>query len=265
MEADTAPRDDQWRLGPGPFLFSGVPPMCMGSVDLINDSDEKIRIRRIPVVGYEHEDDAVRRLGLSELRVAALLAPQHRTRARAFFRLDPSTPPGTYEASLSRGEQSERIVVHVWEKHGVRVDPGEIRLRGAADQVVRTSVVATNEGNVTETLRDVALVFLEERDWVGRSAVVAMRDTKDEEGHTAYLDRVLHELKNSLVRPMRINLHFETPNLEPGETRQIALELTLPSELRKGRTYFGSTKFASTKLIFKVDCNGAGGSTRSAQ
>lgn len=259
MEPNAAPPGEGWRLGPGPFIFSGVPPMCLGEVDLVNESTEKVRLRRIPVVGHKHE--SLPGLGLAELRVLTPLPPQHRTRARAFFRVDPFTPPGTYRADLSCGDQHEPVVVHVWERRGLRIDPGEVRLRGAAGDRLTTLVVATNQGNVSETIRDVALVFLEEHDWVGRSAVFALRDTTEEDGHEAYLDRVVRELKATLVRPARIAVRAGESDLEPGETREIELDITLPDQLMKGRSYFGSTRFMSSKLIFKVECTAGAHST----
>lgn len=258
MDPHTAPAGEAWRLGPGPFIFSGVPPLCVGDIDLINESDDKVRVRRIPVVGY---GDAALPAGLSELRVATLLPPGHRMRARAFFRVDPSTRPGTYRADLSCGNQQEPVIVHVWERRTVRIDPGEIRLRGAAGEHLTTVVVVRNDGNVTENMRDLALVFLEEHNWVGRSAVFALRETKAEEGHQAYLDRVLYELKDSLARPARVNLRSEVTELHPGETREVELEMTLPGELMKGRTYFGSTRFMGSKLIFTVECTASNHAT----
>jgi hypothetical protein len=260
MEPHTAPPGEAWRLGRGPFIFSGVPPLCVGAIDLINESDEKVRVRRIPVVGPKYE--ALSSLGLHELRVASALPPHQRMKARAFFRVAPYTPPGTYTADLSCGSQHEPVIVHVWERAGLQVDPGEIRLRGAAGEVLSTKVVVTNESNATQTCRDIALVFLEERNWVGRSLVFALRETKEDEGYQAYLDRVVRELKVSLTRPARVTIRTGFSELQPGESRELELEITLPAELVKGRTYFGSTKFMSGKLIFRVECNGASESTR---
>jgi hypothetical protein len=260
MQPHTAPPGDAWQLGRGPFIFGGAPPICVGDLELINASDEKVKVRTIPVVGYE--DSAVSNFGLAELRVGVRLAPRDRTRARAYFFLDPHAPPGTYSADLSCGSQREPVVVHVWEKQSLRVDPDEIRLRGAGGDVLTTLVVITNEGNVTETMRDLALVFLEERNWVGRSLVHALREIKAEEGHQAYFDRLVRELRVTLARPARVTLRSDDSELRPGETREVELEIALPAELVKGRTYFGQTPFMSGELFFEVECIGAKTSTK---
>ena len=132
MEPYTAPPEEAWRLGQGPFIFSGVPPMCTGDIELVNDSDQKVKVRAIPVVGR----DKVATLGAGELRVAASLAPHERKRVPAHFVLEPYTPPGSYTVDLCCGDQRETAVVHVFEKLGVQVEPDVIRVRGAGGDVV---------------------------------------------------------------------------------------------------------------------------------
>jgi hypothetical protein len=260
MEKYTAPPGEAWRLGEGPFVFSGVPPICSGELELVNESDEKVKVRAMPVVGLQHE--AVAQLGLGEVRMAARLMPHDRTRARAFFLLDPGTPPDTYTAEILCADQREPVVIHVFENPGLQVSPGAIRLRGAGGDVQEALVVVGNRGNLTETVPELALVFLEERNWVGRSLVQALQETGDDERHQEYLDRVLHELKATVSRPARVTVKSGAGELRPGETRELKLEVALPSELIKGRIYFGSTRFMSAKLVFEVVCNGTTSSTK---
>ena len=260
MDTQVAASAEAWRLDRGPFIFSGVPPMCVGDVDLINDSDEKVKVKAISVVGDEVR--ALGSTGLSELRIGARLAPQQRTRTRAHFLIDPHTPPGAYSAELCCGSQRERIVVHVWEKPGVRIDPTPIRLRGAGGDVLKKIVVISNDGNVTETLPDVALVPFQEQRWTGRSMVTAVRETEANEGISEYLDRVVRELKGTLPRPARVTLRSEAFEFRPGKTREVELEIRLPAEFAKGRGYIGWGAFMSGQLIFKVECNGAINSTK---
>jgi hypothetical protein len=176
--------------------------------------------------------------------------------------LDPYAPPGSYTVALSCGDQRETAVLHVFEKLGVEVQPDVIRLRGAGGDVLETLLVITNRGNVTETLRDLALVFLEEQNWVGRSLVYALRETKAEEGHQSYLDRVVREMKGTLAHPARVTLRGDISEIQPGDRREVRAEIKLPDELMKGRTYEGSAAFMSTELFFEVDCNGSSNSNK---
>lgn len=258
MEPYTAPPGEAWRLGRGPFIFSGFPPLCTGGIELVNDSDEKVKVRSIAVV----DRDKSAALGAGELRVLASLPPRERKRVPAHFVLAPHTAPGSYTVDLSCGGQKETAIVHVFEKLGLQVEPDIIRLRGAGGDVVEAVAVITNRGNVSETLRDLALVFLEEQNWVGRSLVHALRETGAEEGHQSYLDRVVRELRSSIARPARVTLRGEISEIQPGERRELRLEIKLPDELVKGRSYEGSSAFMSGELSFEVECNGSSNSTK---
>jgi hypothetical protein len=128
--------------------------------------------------------------------------------------------------------------------------------------VLKAVIVISNEGNVTETLRELALVYLEEHEWLGRAQVFAMRETQKGEGMMAYLDRFIAELKDSMPREARVSIRTKISELDPGETREVEPEIRLPDDLRNGRTYYGFAKFMSSELKFKVECNGASNSTR---
>jgi hypothetical protein len=250
----------QARLEPGQYIFSGVPPILTGEFELTNRTDEKLKVRTIPVVGFE--DAAVADRGLGVLRVGARLAPGQRARARGHFLVDPTTPPGTYTAELEYGGERQRVVAHVFQKLDLVITPEVIQLEGAGGDVLSALVVISNRGNVKETLRPLALVFLEERDWVGRSLVYALRETKEGEGHQPYFDRVVQELRSTISRPARVNVRGDVSELEPGQSVEVELEIALPKELIRGRTYVGSTPFMSGELSFEIFCNGAVNSTR---
>ncbi|MBI3015730.1 MAG: hypothetical protein HYY65_11895 [Candidatus Tectomicrobia bacterium] len=260
MQKHTAPPGQAWRLGAGPFILSGVPPMCSGDLELINASDEKVKVRAIGATGHKGEALAVR--GLQEVRLAARLAPRDRARVRAHFFVDPYTPPGKYTAELACGEQREQVVVHVLEKLDVRVAPERLQFRGVAGQVFSQPLVITNRGNVTHTVPELALVHLEERDWFGRSLVYALRQTEEGESHQAYLDRLLREIRATDIRPARVTFHANPREIRPGETREVHAEITLPEKLIKGRTYVRAIPFMSTDLYFEVECNGTPGSNK---
>jgi uncharacterized membrane protein len=232
--------------------------MCTGDIELLNDSDQKVKVRAIPLFNRDNSSA----LGASELRVGTSLAPRERKRVPAHFLLDSHTPPGNYTVELSCGDQNETAVVHVFEKLGVQVEPDVIRVRGGGGDVVEALLVITNRGNISETLRELALVFLEEQNWVGRSLVYALRETKAEEGHQPYLDRVVGELRASISRPARVTLRGEISEIRPGERREVRVEIKLPDELIKGRIYEGSTAFMSSELFFEVECNGSSNSTK---
>lgn len=259
MQDHTAPPGAAWRLGKGPFLFSGTPPICSGELDLINDSDEKVKVRAIPVGGPKERSAASP--GLTQVRLAARLAPHGSARVPAHVELDPGTPAGRYAVELICADQREPAVVHVFERPAVEVEPRPIRLQGVGGESHGAQVILRNHGNVVETIPKLVLVFLEEQNWIGRSLVQTLQQVEKEDTQS-YLDRVLSELKGSVARPARVEVQGEATPLTPGESREIEIEITLPAQLIKGRSYTGSTRFMSGTLGFDVICNGSGSSTK---
>jgi len=254
MESTAVQGGKGLRWGGGPLVFRGTPPACVGDLFFANDSDEQVKVRSIGVAGL---GDGAATISTKKLSVGLAIPASGSMRSRAYLRVDPHTPPGTYDAELAWGDQRAPATVYVWEKASLRIDPSVVRLRGGAGDTVRFNIGVTNEGNVAETVRDLALVFLEERDWIGRSMVEAMRHLPRGDGHQAYLDGLVRELKATMAPPAQIVVKPAEQELGPGATLALELEVVLPAELKKGRTYFGSAKFMSRSLSFEVECNGA--------
>jgi hypothetical protein len=178
------------------------------------------------------------------------------------FVVDRGSTPGRYTAELRCGDQREDIVMHVLDRDAVRTDPGTIRLRGRAGDVLPHTVVVSNNGNVAHAVPKVLLVFFEEQDWLGRSLVDALRDTAPDTPHGEYLDRLLHEFRSSLLNPARVIVDRNVEMLNPGDVAEMTLRLSAPPGLVKGRHYVGSTMFLGRQLWFELECTGAAGSRR---
>src|SRR4051812_28059293 len=96
------------RLGPGPHLFAGAPPTCTGELLITNESDGRLWLRTVKVVGLD--DEAAQGLGFAELTLSTRVGPRAKTRARGRIRIDPRTPPGRYRAELTLGDQRAPII-----------------------------------------------------------------------------------------------------------------------------------------------------------
>ena len=252
---------DMLQFGEGPFIFSGRPPICMGALIMGSTSNETVRIRALAT---EHrEDKKLAPLGFGQIKVQARLAPGSLGAVPAYFQIAPYTEPGIYKTSIPWGKKRMQIEVHVQENPQLSIAPTRVHLRGAGGDQLSHTLVIHNPGNITHTLDKVALVWLEEQDWVGRTLVDTLRKSPDKEMHQAFLDRLLDEFRKSALPPVRVALKYEAPELRPGDTRVVQLELTLPLErLNKGRTYRGFIKLMGKRLWLEVVCNGSPKSTK---
>lgn len=258
MAKAAEPLTKDLRLGSGPFIFEGSPPRCVGEIVLINASAEPVKIRSITATRAS-EKGASSPVPM-RLDIGAVLPPRESVRTQAYFEIDPLTPPGSYNVNLSIGDKTETGVVHVWEKANLAIGPRTVPIRGASGDVVTKSVVVTNNGNVTHTFPNAALVYLEEHEWLGRAQVRALRQTGKDDGMERFLDNLIKELKETMPDEARVALHYKAAELRPGETHEFEVEMTLPEGLRKGRTYKGFAKFMGDEIKFQVDCNGTSNS-----
>ena len=244
-----------WHIGEKPLVFSGTPPLLSGEIELINEGDEKIAPKRLEM----HFD---REQGIhADLRVPGRFAANSRTRVRAQFVVDRDTLPGTYHGSVRAGSRTTPATVHVYERKAATVAPSILQFAGAPGDHVELHASLTNNGNVTHTLAKTGVIFFEEANWVGRSLVFALREASADEGVQRYLDRVLHELVQSMVGTTTVAISAPQRTLEPGGTLQLRLAFILPDRLAKGRTYGTWLPIAGTRITFELLCNGTANST----
>lgn len=249
----SAPPEKAWKLGKGPFIFSGFPPHCAGNLEIINISDEKVKIKAIPA--FKNEDPVYEHF--KEVRVAVSLEPRTHVRVPAFFDIQPDTPSGTYRTSLSCGKQQVEAIIHVFDKYSYILSPPRIFLRGSAGETLTHPLIITNTGNVSFSLPEVGLIWFEEQDWVGRTFVYALRESPKGGGYENYLDRVMGEFQSEMIPSTRIHVECKPWEINSGVVAQASLTVTIPKEFKKGRTYLGFIKIPGRRLWFEVECIGS--------
>lgn len=251
--------DSAIRLGDGPLVFSGRPPLITGELELRNPSDERVKVRALAMAGAAGTKAGPAKgagPAFGPLKLAARLDPGSSSRVRAHLRVDRFTPPGRYDTRVEVGGQALDAVVHVFERDSVRAQPRPVRLRGLAGETVSQPMVVTNQGNVSHALPDAGQVFVGEKDWFGRSLVYALREVSEEDGHEQYLDRLLQEFRATLPAPARLKVEADVTELAPGATAEVRLEVVLPEGLVKGRSYVGRSRFMGAGIGFEIDCIG---------
>jgi hypothetical protein len=134
--------------GPGDkrLLFSGPPRNLTGKVPLVNTGAERERVRRIGIQAESLLGPA--RMPLNEVPFFARLDQGQQASIETSLSIDPHTPPGSYDFTLTLGDRTIPATAHVTEVVDLRVDPTTVTiLAGAATSYKRTFVVE-NAGNV---------------------------------------------------------------------------------------------------------------------
>lgn len=254
------------RLGDGPVLFSGTPPVLRGEVAVVNTSVHDLKVRGIATAAPAAPARAAKATAhaaatapaiIGEVRMTAKLAPGAAARVPARLRVDPFTAAGRYATVLEVDGRQVEAVVQVFERDSVRIEPRPVFVRGVAGETLTQPMILTNLGNVSHTVPAGGLVHLGEKDWLGRSLVYALRETDIDHDHNHYLDQLFREVRSTLPAPARFTTKAAGDGaLPPGATVEVELQLTIPEALVKGRTYVGRTTFLGAGLGFKVDCIG---------
>ena len=261
MQRYSTPPGDAWRTAHPSIVLRGTPPVLYGDVTLVNDSDEKVKVRHLEMTTRSETKRAQPALAPSALRIGARLAPRVTTRARASVTVDPQTPPGRYTMD-AEGFAEGGVVLEVLERVSVQLTPSRLELRGAPGDVLDAELAVSNRGNVPVAIPRAALVHLEEKFWMGRSLTYVLRDISRDAGATSFMDKLLAELKDTDIRPMRVDVESKEEELAPGASAVLRLRLHLPEELRKGRDYVRSISFMHARLFVALTCDGSAASTK---
>ena len=249
MNEEEGMGEEKWGLGPGPIVLVGHPPICQGSVELFNKSTERVRLRTIPLAGL----DLTSVPAPAVAKVFARLDPHDRLRTSVQVHLHQTAPPGTYRGELVCGSQREQVVMHVLEHVNLSVKPSSMWITARPEQKVQLRLFVANLGNVNSTLQPSDVVYLEERQEFGRSLTASLKDA-GKVGYEKFLDRLVSELAATGVSPAAAKISSENLEIQPGETREVKVELRLPAELKRNRVYWGKLSFKNAHLLLEVEC-----------
>jgi hypothetical protein len=166
--------------------------------------------------------------------------------------LDPTTPPGTYQAELDVEGELRTVVMHVTEDATFSITPDELVLPNHGGEKVQKQVVFTNHGNVPLPVRTIGTVVLDEE----LAHCRALRGALDEVGDTMKnLDDFLVALGKrykAIYATLVLKVQNEKVTVAPGETRAIDLTITLPEKLEARSRYTGYAAISTGTLTFTI-------------
>lgn len=244
-----------WFLADGQYTFSGPPRLCRGELTLINDSDNKVKVRILETRAPARKRKGMQALEPQQIQLSARIPPHDTVRKRVNLKLPPGTPPGLYQATIPCGDRKTQITIEVHEYRKLRIEPKHLRVQGNSGDTISPTVVLRNLGNTPIAIDDVAMVWLREQWWIGRTLVYTLRDTGPEDTYEDFANRLLHSFRKSIVSPARIRLGPESEKqLAPGQSLTRKLTMTLPKGLRKGRRYLGFIKVNEEQFWLELYC-----------
>lgn len=252
-----------WHLAKEACHFSGIPSECRGELTLINVSNDKVKIRALSTQKLSPKGKNLRELQATQIALSARIRPHSEIQSKASLQLPPDTPPGQYQAALMCGTQKVPIEIDVFEHREALIEPSHLQVQGESGEVIHAQLSIKNLGNVALDIRNVGMVWLREKDWIGRTLVYTLREIAPNDSLNDFGDRLLHTFHDDMIPPAKIQ--FEPPIkdlLTAGSTLLRSISLTLPVGIKKGRRYLGFIKINENRIWLEVYGSGSGSSVK---
>jgi len=168
----------------------------------------------------------------------APLLRRSRDPSRTRLKLDPTTVPGDYTVILELANGKTRNVsVAVHPQARARITPRGLTLSGTPGQVTSARLLIENRGNVGIDIGEVLVTGI--FDDVGIESALASVYRMDTHDMSAIVDNLFAHLREAHGGLLRLRVVDGQGPLAPGESRQLGLETTLASKLRRGHSYHG--------------------------
>ncbi len=235
-----------------PPVFYGPPAALRGKLRLSNPTGEKLKLQQIPLAARKNAGvtlAGIARQPVASLEVAARIAPGAQGAAPATVRLDPRTAPGTYEAEITVGDRTQRVVLHVVDNLDLRISPDVVWLFTEGERKFTRRFVVENAGNVPVRLGERCAAMLvdviEERAALREGSARACEDPESDP-----LRELLCAYSHQQAGLVLLDRPDET--LQPGETRAGEATITLPEGLQSHRRYQARLELYNAAVVLEV-------------
>lgn len=259
MTAPVESPDEPWVVLGDRLQFLGKPGQCLGDIHLHNRSNEKVRVKQIPLIDSKLTGPAD--VSVSHLQLVAKLLPGTALQARAKVQMPPHTPPGRYTAEALVGNVRKPVSIEVLESWDLAILPADLSLKlQSGERAVRT-VHLTNRGNVPWNIPHAAFAPLEGGDGIHHNLFLSLTKAT-EPTFESVLNDFVKRIRDNEVEPAKVKILSDADVLLPGETQELQLEISLPTNIKKNRRYRGAVRFDDAALQLDIEVLGNSARTR---
>ena len=243
-----------------PLVLVGEPGRIKGKLNLTNSGAEEVVLQgaQLRTAATSKAAESRPALDINKPLHPIIVRPGRSRSVSLKMALDPTTPPGEYDAELEVGGEVKPVKVHVVEKIDIRLHPDKLIIREAPGGTASKRIVVQNVGNVPVTIGDIGAVVLEDDRLQCRllRRVVAAIDTKNPEAEFEDYFRTLIEQAQGVLQQagaLRVRSKTGSVTIPPGGTQAIDLEIQLPESLDKRTRYTASVALYNRNLDFEID------------
>ncbi|MDH5586049.1 MAG: hypothetical protein OEZ05_05415 [Nitrospirota bacterium] len=241
-----------------PIIIYGSPGRVQGTLTIQNDSDTKLTVRSIPIQAPKLRSQTLE--PLQEIRIFSRMYPSQQSRVTLDFPVDPSTPPGTYQATVLIGDQSQPVQIRISESVELEVEPDIVTVSEKDQKRFEREFVVTNVGNVPMSVGEKWVAALQGSEGMGSQVVQSMKaicQKKQDEGSPSREEGSVQEMLCLVAnqQPGPVTLTWKNLTLAPGETQVMKGVIELPDGLQPHRHYFAEFELFSASLLVDIYTN----------
>jgi hypothetical protein len=176
------------------------------------------------------------------------------------FQVDPTTPPGTYEAVFDVAGEAQDADLEVLADPRLEIQPGRVSVSGPAGGIATEMLVLVNGGNVPLELDVLGLLVLQEEEQICLSLQRALARVKAEGSesrgrtpgaHHVFLDALVESLAERKTDFGRVRL-ARPMTLAPGAAEMADVDFHLPRDMIAGRLYRARLKAQGAQLYVAI-------------
>jgi len=232
------------------IILNGPPSSLTGHVFISNNESETLFIRDLPLSSPK-EGRTLPNMAAAFKLTTSLKAGEGKMQ-RLSHRVPAHTPPGTYESTIQVGGTEKKVKMIVQPNIQVDINPLSIHFAGVIPgESYYTQLSFTNSGNMPFKIPDIKHVTTLDEDYLCRAMSLAMRE-KGGEGFNATMDELTRNIHKDMADWAMVNIEEKGRILEPGESIQLHLTLTLPKNVDPKRDYSGTMRLWDQTLSYSI-------------
>ncbi len=236
-----------------PIILVGEGKSLRGELRLRNPGPDRIQLSAANLhLQVSHSSQPI---PYAQVSLPAGLPPGQSQRVKMSLDFDPLTPPGEYKGELDMAGHTRAVIVYVAELIRLAISPQVLVIDQPAGSIVSKNIILTNEGNVPLTFVPIGKVALGEELMLRRSLSVTVAAAGEKEANPLgkiFADLVHQESKAVLGEAGTLMVVNASLVLQPGESRQLGLEIHLPDNLSMNSRYIGRVPLYTSDLEFVV-------------
>lgn len=232
------------------ILLSGPPQALQGYFTIENTKQEPVFVREIPL--KKSSSRTAQAITSSAMAVNTMLMANEVRRQPLFISMPPTTPPGTYRASVEMNGEKREVAVMVQENLELELVPSEIVFFSAKPgETCQKEVLLVNKGNIPVIVPAIKHNTTVDMDLICRNLALALRKDK-ESGFKETFDVFIKSLKSDVASWASLAIREAGKLVQPGETVVLHISFTLPKDIQPTWLYEGDIRIIDQMLSYKI-------------